>query len=114
MRAVREDGLNNRTGTGWKAGVRVCAGTLLAAALLTGAGTQLAEAAEAAGVAEAAQGKALPIPAATFFQYPSVLKAQLSPSGKRVAISTSRGGTRVGLAVIYTNTQQAVTRKKPG
>lgn len=110
MRAVREDGLNNRTGTGWKAGVRVCAGTLLAAALLTGAGTQLAEAAEAAGVAEAAQGKALPIPAATFFQYPSVLKAQLSPSGKRVAISTSRGGTRVGLAVVELEPQPKAHR----
>ncbi len=41
-----------------------------------------------------------PIPVERFFQRPAVLEAKLSPSGKRLAVSTSRGSARVGLAVI--------------
>jgi acetyl esterase/lipase len=105
--------LINKTGSGWKAGGRVRAGMLLAAALLTGmagVGGASAQPAEASGVAEAAPSKAAPIPAATFFQHPSVLKAQLSPSGKRVAISTSRGSPRVGLAVLELEPQPKARR----
>ncbi|MBA3058985.1 MAG: prolyl oligopeptidase family serine peptidase [Gammaproteobacteria bacterium] len=40
------------------------------------------------------------IPLERFFQHQAVLDAKLSPSGKKLAVSTSRGGTRVGLVVI--------------
>lgn len=41
-----------------------------------------------------------PIPVEHFFQHPSVLSAKLSPSGNKIALTTSRGETRVGLIVI--------------
>ncbi|MFC0133438.1 dipeptidyl aminopeptidase [Massilia eurypsychrophila] len=39
-------------------------------------------------------------PVEHFFQRPAVLSAKLSPSGTKIAISTSRGDKRVGLVVI--------------
>jgi dipeptidyl aminopeptidase/acylaminoacyl peptidase len=44
--------------------------------------------------------KAEPIAIERFFQRPALLEAKLSPSGKQLALTTSRGGTRVGLVVI--------------
>ena len=41
-----------------------------------------------------------PIPLERFFQRPAVLEAKLSPSGRQLALTTSRGATRVGLVVI--------------
>ncbi|HEY1044621.1 MAG TPA: alpha/beta fold hydrolase [Telluria sp.] len=41
-----------------------------------------------------------PVPVEHFFQRPSVLSAKLSPSGNKIALTTSRGDTRVGLIVI--------------
>lgn len=41
-----------------------------------------------------------PVPIERFFQRPAVLDAKLSPSGGKVALTTSRGGTRVGLVVM--------------
>jgi dipeptidyl aminopeptidase/acylaminoacyl peptidase len=41
-----------------------------------------------------------PVPLERFFQRPAVLEAKLSPSGRRVALTTSRGSPRVGLVVI--------------
>jgi dipeptidyl aminopeptidase/acylaminoacyl peptidase len=40
------------------------------------------------------------IPVEHFFQRPALLNAKLSPSGNKIAISTSRGDKRVGLVVI--------------
>ena len=40
------------------------------------------------------------VPLEHFFQRPSVLEAKLSPSGLRVAVTTSRGVNRVGLVVL--------------
>ena len=40
------------------------------------------------------------LPVEQFFQLPSVLEAQLSPSGSKLAITTSKGGIRVGLLVV--------------
>ncbi|WP_166652162.1 S9 family peptidase [Roseateles toxinivorans] len=51
----------------------------------------------AAGEGAAAQA---PVPLERFFQRPAVLEAKLSPSGRRVAVSTSRGANRVGLMVL--------------
>ncbi len=48
----------------------------------------------------AAQPTAAPLPADVFFKHPAVLKAKLSPSGNRLAITTSIGAPRVGLFVI--------------
>lgn len=50
----------------------------------------------------AAQAQAAPdpIPIDHFFQRPAVLSAKLSPSGTKIALTTSRGETRVGLVVI--------------
>jgi dipeptidyl aminopeptidase/acylaminoacyl peptidase len=47
-----------------------------------------------------AQGAAEPTPIEHFFQHPAVLSAKLSPTGKKIAVTTSRGGSRVGLVVI--------------
>lgn len=47
-----------------------------------------------------AQSAPEPIPIEYFFQRPSVLDAELSPSGNKIAITTSRGDVRVGLIVI--------------
>lgn len=47
-----------------------------------------------------AQGTAqVPLPAELFFRDPAVLEAVLSPSGKRLAITTAKVGSRVGLFV---------------
>ena len=56
----------------------------------------------AAAVASAAEPAAplTPIPLERFFQQPAVLEAKLSPSGRRLAITTARGAKRVGLVVI--------------
>jgi dipeptidyl aminopeptidase/acylaminoacyl peptidase len=47
-----------------------------------------------------AQSAPEPIPIDHFFQRPSVLNAKLSPSGNKIALTTARGDTRVGLVVI--------------
>lgn len=41
-----------------------------------------------------------PIPIERFFQRPAILEAKLSPSGTKIALTTSRGSTRVRLMVI--------------
>nr|WP_316642486.1 prolyl oligopeptidase family serine peptidase [uncultured Roseateles sp.] len=41
-----------------------------------------------------------PVPLERFFQRPAVLEAKLSPSGRRVAVTASRGMNRVGLVVL--------------
>ena len=51
------------------------------------------------GAAAAAEDPA-PVALEQFFQRPAVLEAKLSPSGSRVALTTSRGGARIGLAVV--------------
>ena len=56
----------------------------------------LAAAALAAGLSRAQA----PPPAAVFFQNPAVLAAELSPSGRQLALSTAAGGDRVGLVVV--------------
>ena len=48
----------------------------------------------------APEAPAPPIPVERFFQRPAVLQAKLSPSGNKLALTTSRGGTRVGLVVV--------------
>lgn len=40
-----------------------------------------------------------PIPLEHFFQRPAVLEAKLSPSGRKLALTTAQGSTRVGLVV---------------
>ncbi|MDB5950496.1 MAG: Dipeptidyl aminopeptidase/acylaminoacyl peptidase [Massilia sp.] len=47
-----------------------------------------------------AQSAPKPIPIEDFFQHPSVLNAKLSPSGNKIALTSARGDTRVGLIVI--------------
>ncbi|MBT9495033.1 MAG: S9 family peptidase [Paucibacter sp.] len=59
----------------------------------TGALAQAAPNAEASGALA-------PIPVERFFQRPAVLEAKLSPSGKLLALTTSKGGNRVGLVVV--------------
>lgn len=46
-----------------------------------------------------AQSASEPIPIERFFQRPSLLSAKLSPSGNKIALTTSRGDKRVGLIV---------------
>lgn len=48
----------------------------------------------------AAQPHGEPLPAERYFQHPAVLDAKLSPSGKRLALTTSRGSARVSLVVV--------------
>lgn len=50
------------------------------------------------------------VPLERFFQRPAVLDAKLSPSGKQLAISTSRGAARTGLAVIELGGEPRVRR----
>ncbi|MCV2358444.1 prolyl oligopeptidase family serine peptidase [Paucibacter sp. TC2R-5] len=50
--------------------------------------------------AAASEAPVVPIPIERFFQRPAVLEAKLSPSGKQLAVTTSRGATRIGLVVI--------------
>lgn len=40
------------------------------------------------------------LPAETFFRDPDVVEALISPSGKRLAITTARSGARVGLVIL--------------
>lgn len=47
-----------------------------------------------------AQPAAEPVPVERFFQRPAVLEAKLSPSGKLLALTTSKGSNRVGLVVV--------------
>ena len=75
----------------------------LSAASLIGAllaSSAQAQGASAASAASAAAATLEPIPIERFFQRPAVLEAKLSPSGKQLALTTSRGGNRVGLVVI--------------
>ncbi|MDC8772227.1 S9 family peptidase [Roseateles albus] len=51
-----------------------------------------------------------PVPLERFFQRPSVLEAKLSPSGKQLALTTSKGGTRAGLVVVDLGEGTKVTR----
>ena len=51
-----------------------------------------------------------PIPAETFFQWPTLRGATLSPSGRRLAFTTSRGATRQGLYVIELEGQLRMNR----
>lgn len=51
-----------------------------------------------------------PVPLEHFFQRPAVLEAKLSPSGRRLALTTSRGATRVGLVVIALGDTPKATR----
>lgn len=53
----------------------------------------------AAGLTAAPAAASEPVPAEAFFRPPAVLEAQLSPSGRRLALTTESGG-RVGLFVI--------------
>jgi dipeptidyl aminopeptidase/acylaminoacyl peptidase len=50
---------------------------------------------------------AAPIPVERFFQRPAVLDAKLSPSGQRIAVTTSRNAPRVSLAVVDLATRQS-------
>lgn len=72
------------------------ANCLLAAGIALGFCTSLALAQEHAQ--ELA--RAVPPPAAAFFQNPAVLSAELSPSGRQLALSTAAGSTRVGLVLV--------------
>lgn len=51
-----------------------------------------------------------PVPVEHFFQYPAVLEAKLSPSGRKMALTTSRGGKRVGLVVVELGDSPKATR----
>ncbi|HLL17841.1 MAG TPA: hypothetical protein VK439_03580, partial [Rubrivivax sp.] len=66
---------------------------------LTAGALGLPQAATASTAADTKPAPA-PVPVEHFFQHPAVLEAKLSPSGKRVALTTSRNSPRVGLAVI--------------
>lgn len=70
----------------------VCGAQAPSAASATAAATAVASGAAASAPAE--------IPPERFFQYPAILEAKLSPSGKKLALTTSKGGTRVGLVVL--------------
>ena len=52
------------------------------------------------GCAGALADSTAPVPLEHFFQRPAVLEAKLSPSGSHVALTTSRGGARVGVVVV--------------
>jgi dipeptidyl aminopeptidase/acylaminoacyl peptidase len=54
----------------------------------------------AAALAPARAAEPAELPAEKFFQRPAVLEAKLSPSGTRIAITTSRGVDRVALVVM--------------
>lgn len=82
-------------------------GSLLAL-IAAAAGTGLALA-QPAGAPTAAAAAA-PIPAETFFQYPTLQGATLSPTGRRLAFTTSRGATRQGLYVLELEGQLRLNR----
>ena len=75
------------------------AATLLAASVALGQSVP--------GTAEPAP---VALPIEQFFQYPAVLQAKLSPSGRRLALTTARGGKRVGLVVIELGDAPKATR----
>ncbi|CAD5367206.1 Peptidase_S9 domain-containing protein [Rubrivivax sp. A210] len=74
------------------------------------AATFLTAAAAPAFAADAAPATAATglIPAEVFYRAPDVNRAQLSPSGRWLAISTGYGASRIGLAVIDLETLKAV------
>ncbi len=51
-----------------------------------------------------------PVPLEHFFQRPAVLEAKLSPSGRKLALTTARGAARVGLVVIELGDAPKATR----
>ncbi|MCV2371078.1 S9 family peptidase [Roseateles oligotrophus] len=64
-----------------------------------------------AGVGVTAETRAdQPVPIERFFQRPAVLEAKLSPSGKQLALTTSKGGNRVGLVVVDLGEGNKATR----
>ncbi|WP_273597696.1 alpha/beta hydrolase family protein [Roseateles koreensis] len=69
---------------------------LLAMGLCMGAWAQPVPVATAA----AAPVTLAPIPVEAFFQWPKVMQVKLSPSGRQLALTTSRNNNRVGLVVI--------------
>ena len=72
----------------------------LAALLSLAAHVQAADTPAASSPAAAGAAMPAPIAAEQFFARPAVLDAKLSPSGRRLAISTSYLADRVGLVVI--------------
>jgi len=56
----------------------------------------------------AACAQAAPPPTEVFFKDPDIGEAVLSPSGRQLAITTSRGATRIGLAVVDLGTGKSV------
>jgi acetyl esterase/lipase len=85
----------------WARAITAC----LAALPMLGARAQPADGAAAAGAPNHA-----PIAAEQFFARPAVLDAKLSPSGRRLAISTSYQADRVGLVVIDLQDQLKASR----
>ncbi len=86
---------------------------LLALATLSQAQTPTAEPsatpAAAASPADATKA-ARALPAETFFRQPQVLQAQLSPDGRKLAVTSSRGAQRVGLIIFDLEGKQPPTR----
>jgi acetyl esterase/lipase len=63
-----------------------------------------------AGLLVAAAAHAAPPPPEVFFGAPDIQEAVISPSGKRLAITTAKGAKRVGLIVLDLETGGKVTR----
>jgi acetyl esterase/lipase len=76
--------------------------------LLAGANWADAQTAEVAVSSPAA--RASELPPETFFRQPDVLRAELSPSGRRLAITAAKGNDRVGLIVIELTAQAKAKR----
>ncbi|MCV2423021.1 alpha/beta fold hydrolase [Paucibacter sp. DJ2R-2] len=51
-----------------------------------------------------------PVALEAFFQRPAVLEAKLSPSGKQLALTTAKGGDRIGIVVIELSEGYKTTR----
>lgn len=83
-------------GRGLDSGRRRVSPTLIVGAVLLGFVAVL----WAQPVPTAPASASAPVPVERFFQRPAVLEAKLSPSGRQLALTTTRGGTRVGLVVI--------------
>lgn len=84
---------------------------LLLALLLSLACTQgLAQTAEPSSASPVAASVAAPVPIENFFRNPDVLDAQLSPSGKLLALTTAVGAKRVSLVVADLDTPGKVNR----
>ncbi len=82
----------------WGRWVPAC--LLALACCAAGAAAAQSAFASAPASSPAAAGPAARLPPEAFFKHPDVLQAQLSPSGRRLAITTARGAQRVGLLVI--------------